>query len=61
MPLWYLIVTNVLYVGVLQPFALLHFLPFRRYLNAKQQKKIVSIWLLLFLFGGRCLHAHFAG
>lgn len=49
MPLWYLIVTNVLYVGVLQPFALLHFLPFRRYLNAKQQKKIVSIWMLLFL------------
>ncbi|XOQ26039.1 MAG: hypothetical protein ACFWTM_06815 [Mitsuokella multacida] len=47
--IWALIGTNILFIAVLQPLALLHFLPFRRFLSTKQQKKITVIWGILLI------------
>lgn len=44
-----LIGTNILFIAVLQPLALLHFLPFRRFLSTRQQKKIAVIWTVLLI------------
>ncbi len=47
--IWSLIGTNILFIAILQPLALLHFLPFRRFLSTAQQKKISTIWVLLLI------------